>query len=289
MSRRIRAARVIAKRQIYETLINPGFSLALALGVLLGYLLVRGFVGAVDSSGFNSTLNSLYDFIGRALEGALGKTFVDKLFADGPFLFAFAVSFSPVFLFLAVSSVFRFGLEKNAGGIELISYGPADGTSFLVASFARDVLFTSASILFLLVFLGVSGAMNNLVLGSAFLRALLVMFFLSFSFSAYGILVSTLTGNAASALALYFAILVLFLLILLGSFAIVGGYARNLASAAAWVVKWFSPFFYGTLCIQAGDAGKPLAFIGGLAGLAALAGTLLWVSHLVISTRGVRA
>jgi hypothetical protein len=283
------AARVIARRQILETLISPGFYITLAVGLFLGYSMVNGFVRAVDSGGFNYQLNPLYAIIGRLVEGAFGKTFLDKLFAEGPFLFAFLVSFTPVFIFLAVSSVFRFGLEKNAGTIELIAYGPADGTAYFLASFAKDLLLTLLTILVLLAYLGVAAGLSNLLLGPAFLLSLPIAFFLSLAIYAYGILASTLTGNASSALALFVGILLFFLLILLGSFAIVSGYVRTLSSVFAWIVKWFSPFFYCSLCLQAVELRSSLTLAGGLLLLSVLTGIVLLVSHLALSVRGVRA
>jgi len=286
---RMHAARVIAQRQILETLISPGFYITLAVGLFLGYTMVNGFVRAVDSSGFNYALNPLYATIGRLVEGAFGKTFLDKLFAEGPFLFAFLVSFTPVFIFLSVSSVFRFGLEKNAGVIELLAYGPADGTAYFLASFTKDLLLTLLTILVLLAYLGITAGVSNLPLGPAFLLSLLITFFLSLAVYAYGILVSTLTGNASSALALFVGILLFFVLILLGSFAIVGGYVRTLSSVVAWIVKWLSPFFYGGLCFQGVELKNPFTFAAGLVLLSALTGVVLCASHLALSIRGVRA
>jgi hypothetical protein len=126
-------------------------------------------------------------------------------------------------------------------------------------------------------------------LGPAFLLSLLITFFLSLAVYAYGILVSTLTGNASSALALFVGILLFFVLILLGSFAIVGGYVRTLSSVVAWIVKWLSPFFYGGLCFQGVELKNPFTFAAGLVLLSALTGVVLYASHLALSIRGVRA
>jgi hypothetical protein len=51
---------------------------------------------------------------------------VDRLFAEGPFLFALHFAFVPVLLDRALSSVFRFGLDRKVGAIELLSFGRAD-------------------------------------------------------------------------------------------------------------------------------------------------------------------
>ena len=116
--------------------------MAAALGLLLAYFLAAGFARAVDSSGFDFRLHPVYDLIGRSLEGAFGGVVVQKLFAEGPFQLVLYVAFLPVLLFLAASSVYRFGLERKVGAVELLAYGPADGTSYFLAFLVKDLLAT---------------------------------------------------------------------------------------------------------------------------------------------------
>jgi ABC-type multidrug transport system permease subunit len=289
MRYRAHAARTIARQQLMEVLINPGYYLALTAGLLIGYAVVRSFVGAVDSSGFNPALNPLSDLINRALGGAFGETFVEKLFAEGPFLFALVVAFLPVFLFLAISSVFRFGQEKSAGAVELLAYGPADGTSYLAASFLKDIVFTAVSLALIALFLRVGAALGNLVLGPMFLASLPVLFALSLAVFAYGTLCSVLSANASSALAAFLGILLVFLLVMTGSLAITGASVRTVTSIAAAAMQWISPFFYASLCLKAAQAGSALGVLGGIGLLVVLAAVLLAAAHLAISHRGVRA
>jgi hypothetical protein len=289
MRYRAHAARIIAKQQLFEALISPGYYLALTAGLFIGTAIVRSFVGAIDSSGFNPALNPLCDLVARSLGGTFGETFVDKLFAEGPFLFALMAAFLPVFLFLAVTSVFKFGLEKTAGAIELITYGPADGTSYLIASLARDVTLTAVTLAVLLAHLALAAAIHNLALGPTVLVAGSVVFLVAIAIHAYGLLASVATASGSSALALFLGILVLFLAVLVGSLAITSAYVRTLSTVVSWGVRWVSPFFYGSLCLQGMFAGRPLAVAGGLALLALLAGAILAASHLVIRVRGVRA
>ncbi len=289
MKRRLHAALVIARRQAFETLLSPGLYVTLTLGLLLGFFLVSGFAASIDSAGFNPTLNPLYDALGRSLAGIFGSAFVGKLFAEGPFLFALVVSFLPVFLFLSISSVFRFGQEKTAGAVELLAYGPADGTSYIVASFLKDVAFTAASLLLIAAFLGAAAALGNLVLGPLFLTSLPVLFVLALAISAYGIICSVLSANASSALAAFLGILLVFLLVLAGSLSIASASVRTVASVAAAVLQWFSPFFYASLCFRAVQGGGAAGVLGGIGLLLALAAVLLAAAHLAISRRGVRA
>ena len=246
MSPRLRATAVIARRRILETVISPGWYVAQTIGLLLAYLLVAGFVRAIDSSGFDYTLAPAYDLIGRSLAGAFGSTFVSKLFAEGPFLFTLYVGFLPVLLYLAVSSVFRFGLEKKVGALELLTYGPA------------------------------------------FFSSLVILFFLCIAIYGYGILAASLTDNSASAIALFLGLILVFSIVMIGSFTVVSGYVRNLASVFAWVIQWISPLFYWDLALRFAEVGNWGLYALGALLLLVLAAAVLALSHLTMKVRGVR-
>ena len=279
---------MLARSRVYETVISPGFYIAQAIGLVLAYLLVSGFVQAVDSSGLNFSLNPVYDLINRSLQGAFGATMVDKLFAEGPFLLILYVASLPVLAYLAVSSVFRFGLEKRVGALELLAYGPSDGTSYFMAFLVKDLLLTALYLVVLLVFLWITAALNNLILGPTFFFTLVVLFFLAMAIDAYGIFVSTLTDNSASAVALFLGVNLLFLVLLMGSFTIFSGYVRSLSSVFAWVVKWFSPLFWWNLGLQSVEVGGWALYFSSLAILMGLSAVLLVASHFILKARGVR-
>jgi hypothetical protein len=289
MSRRMHAAAVIARRQVQETLLSPGFYVTLALGLLLGVFLVRGFAAALDSSGFNPSLSPLYDTLGRFLAGSFGGGFLAKLFSEGPFLLAVIVSFAPVFAYLAIASVFRFGLEKTAGAVELLTYGPADGTSYVIGTFLKDTVLSLAALAAITVFMAISAAAGNLVLGPLFFWALPVLFLAALAVFAYGTLCSIIASNASSALALFVGVLLVFLVILGGSYSIASAPVRSVTSVAAAVVQWISPFFYAAMCFRGLQGAGAGVLAAGIALLAALAAVLLAVSHLIITGKGVRA
>ena len=288
MSPRIHATAVIAKRRILETVISPGFYVAQTIGLGLAYLLVAGFVRAVDSSGFDFALDPFYDLIGRSLAGTFGTTFVAKLFAEGPFLFTLYVAFLPMLLYLAVSSVFRFGLEKKVGALELLTYGPADATAYFLAALIKDLLLTLVSLALLLLFLLVAAGLNNLLLGPAFFASLIILFFLCIAIYGYGILAASLTDNSASAIALFLGVILVFGIVMIGSFTVIGGYVRNLSSVFAWAIKWISPLFYWDLALRFAEVGNWGMYALGAFLLLVLAAAVLALSHLTMKVRGVR-
>ncbi|MCK5155100.1 MAG: hypothetical protein KAQ69_01630 [Spirochaetales bacterium] len=288
MSLRLRAAVVIAKRRIFESFLNPGYYIAQAVGLLLSYILISGFVSSIDSSGLNYMLHPLYEFIGRLLSGAFGITFLEKLFAEGPFQFVSYVSFVPIFIYLSFSTVFRFSLEKKVGAIELLAYGPVDGTSCFLAFYIKDIILTIFYLLFLILFLIMAALLNNLVLGPAFLYTLVVTFFMAMLLYSISILASVLTDSGASAMVLYIGIILFLLIVIMGSFTIGSAYVRSFSSVLSWLINWFSPFFYWGLALSFLEVGNMLAYFLILLVMMVLSGLFLFLSHQVIKIRGVR-
>ncbi len=289
MSSRVRAARVMVRWQLREALVSPGYFIALGVGIALGYALLDGFARAIDSSGFNWQLRPVSGLVGRAIEGAFGTAFLNGIFSEGPFPLVFLASYAPVFLFVSISSAFKLGMEKNAGAIELLSYGPADGTAYLIASFGKDLALLAVAALFLLVFMTVAAPLYNFALGPGLVTVLLSGFFLSAAFLAWGILASALAGNASSSVAIFLGVLILFFVLLLGSLSIASSTVRSVSSVIAWTIQWVSPFFYASLGLTAFSAGDVPGFILGLALQMVLAAVLLFAGHLAMSARGVRA
>jgi len=289
MNERMNAAKVLSKQKIYETFISPGFYIAETIGLILAYFLVSGFMKSIDSAGFNYQLYPAYELIGRSLEGMFGTTFMEKLFAEGPFLFILYVSFLPIMFYLSISSVFRFGLELKVGAVELVVYGPADGTSYFMATVIKDILFTLIHILVLSLFLAIAGRVNNLVLGPSFFLSIILVYFLSVTLYSIGIFASTISENSASAIVIFLGINLFFILIFMGSFTIVSGYVQSLSSVISWVIKWFSPFFYWNLGLRAIETGSRGLFILSIVLSLVLSLFVLFFSHIILKHKGVRA
>jgi hypothetical protein len=287
MRERLRASFVIAKRQVQEGLLSPGLYVTLALGLVLGWFLVRSFASSIDSSGFNPTLNPVSDVCARLFAGAFGVAFVGKLFAEGPFLLALVVSFLPVFLYLCISLVFRFGQERSAGAVELLSYGPADGTSYLAAAFITNAAFAALALVVVTGFLALTAALGGMATGRMFLLSAPLLFFLCLSVFSFGILCSVLGMHPSSALAFFLGIMVTFFLVLAGAYSTTD--VRTVSSVAAAVLQWFSPLYYLSLSLQAAQGGHAAGFLAGAALLVVLAAVLLVLSHFAMRRRGVRA
>ena len=289
MNEKVHAVSVIGSRRLYETLVSPGFYMALSLGLALAALLTTGFSTSIDTSGFDYRLNPIYDLLGRTLEGGFGAAFFDRLFSEGPVVLALYVGLAPVFLYLALSTIFRFTVERSVGAVELVVYGPADGTSYFVACYVKDLVLGAAAVVVLLLYIALASSANNLYLGPMLLQSLLIIVPLLAAGFAYAVLAAVLTDNAAASIALFAAVGLLFFLLLAGRFMIVEGYARNLATVLGWILQWASPLFYWALGLRSIGIGDAGLFALSLVLLLALAAALLAASSRILNARGVRA
>jgi hypothetical protein len=275
MRDRMHAARVVARTQVVESMLSPGLYVALSAGFIIGWLLCTEFARAVDSGGFDPRLSGFWAFATRAVSGAFGPVFVEKLLTEGPFL--------------AIGSVYRFGLEKNAGAIELIVYGPADGTAYFIGSFIKDAVLSAGALGLLTLYFLLLAAVQNLAVGPMFVAALPAGLLLALAIFAFGILCSAAAGNGAAALALFLGIGALFTAMTAGSLSVGDSPVRAAAETVSAVLQWVSPLFYASLCARAYGGGNALEYAAGLAMLAALTAAVLMGCHLIIRRKGVRA
>ena len=288
MNFRMHAALVITKRRIFESLISPGYYITQTVGLLISYLLIAGFINSIDSSGFNYTINPFFQLIGNSLTGTFGSTFMEKLFAEGPFRFILYISIVPVFLYLSLSTLFHFGLEKKVGAIELLTYGPVDGSSYFLSFFIRDVVLTAFYLLILILFLSTTAIINNLVLGSAFFYTIAVIFFMMVFLYAISIIPAVLTDSGATAITLFIAVNSLFLIIMLGSFTLSTSYVSGFSSILSLALNWFSPFYYLVLALSFIEAGLIINYFLVLLAMVVLSLLILLLSHFIFKAKGVR-
>jgi len=288
MGERRHAAMVMARTRLRELLFSPGPYLALAAGLAAGWVLCAGFAHAIDSSGFDPRLDPVWDFITRAFSGAFGPVFVERMLAEGPFLLIIVVSATPLVLLLVIGTVIHLGMEKASGAMELIVSGPADGTSCFLGSFVKDAIVNAAGLALIALYCALLAAARNLAVGPMALAAVPVLFLLSLSVSALGILCSVLLANAGAALALFAAVCLLFLGTLAGSLGAAVSTFRAGAEMASTVIQWLSPFSYAKLCAQGYSGGSMPEYGAGLLLLGVLTAGVLWVGHVVIHRRGVR-
>ena len=186
------------------------------------------------------------------------------MLAEGPFLAVLAVSAVPLILLLVIGSVVRFGMDKASGAMELIVYGPADGTSCFLGAFMKDTVISGAGLALIALYCLVLAAARNLAVGPMAAAAVPVLFLAAVSFSALGIFWSILLGNAGAALALFTAVCLVFLGTLAGSLGAAVSSFRAGAQLASTLVQWLSPLYYARLCAEGYGGGSALEYAAGL-------------------------
>ncbi len=278
----------MAGRQLFETMIGPGIYVVLALALLAALWLVTGFAASIDAGGFNPELTALYRLLYDASVAAFGQTFFDGLFAEGPFVLAYAVSFGIVVVYLAASSVSRLALERRVGVTQLVSYGPADATSSLLGALARDLALSLASALLLLGILAILAVRHNLIMGPRLVFFVLAMAGLSLGLSSMGIFCAAATTGTGSAAALFVSLLLLFAALLVARYAASSGYIRSLTATLSGALRWLSPLFYWDLAVTSAGAGRTALASVALVALPILSSAYLFASHLLVRSVGSR-
>lgn len=288
MKTRLHAAKIISGRMLFETFIYPWFYIFLVLSLLSGLSVIWMFLESIGSSGvIKLSLRKLNNPYIELLLFGFGSTFLKKLFREGPFFFALCYSCCPVFLYLSMSTAFKFGFEKNIGALELIAYGPADGTSCFLALLIRNIIATLLAITTLFLFFLLCALLNNLALGFTFFYAMLFLFFFFIAMYSYVVFASALSNSAASALAISIFIFIIFFSLQIGTCQIVQQDVRYFFSMISITVQWISPVFYWTKGMEAIEYGNILWYVLHLLFMLLLSCGLLLLSHFVLKKKGV--
>ncbi len=287
MKARLHAARVICKRQCFAVLISPGYYLSLSMGMILSYLVIRGFIHSIDSNGFNPELSSSFDLIARSFTGLFGSALFRRIFSQGPFLLSGIAGFLPITVFITMNMVGRLGFEKNVGAVDLVLFGPADGFSYVIASMVRDIFLYMGAFFILILYSAFIAVTHNLVLGPDFFLALTASLFFGIVFSAYTCLCAVVTNSTTSGVVLCILIAFVFMLIQTGTYLISGQYVHTLSLVFSLALRWVSPVYYSGLILNAQSnpaAVTVLAVIGNIG----IAGTAVFLGGLYFNKTGER-
>lgn len=278
---------IIGKKRITETVISPALYLVMSGALVLGYFVIGEFVNSIGADGIDLGGSSVFGMLFNFLSGVFGYDQVDLIFSEGPYLFALYTAYFPLMLYLAISSVFKFGHEKSAGALELVTCGPADGTSCFMGSVVRDLLFSIIYLVIILVLFAVSSLLTNLALGGMFFQALITLIFFSAVIYAYGALASVIAESSFSGAGIFLGFILLFVLIQISSVSVVGGVFANLGGFLSWIFQWISPFFYFNI-----GTAQPFSLLqwgGGCLLLAGLFCAVIYAAVKVLGFKGVRA
>ena len=289
MKARIHAAKTISKRMLFELFIHPWFYIFLAAGLLSGLSAILMFLQSIGPSGVTQVdVGGLYNpYIGFLLN-SFGPVFLEKLFRQGPFFFALCYSCYPMVIYLSMSTAFKFGYEKNVGALELIVYGPADGTSYLIASLIKNMLASMIFLIILFLFFALGALLNNLVLGSTFFFAFFLLFFFLTALYCYAIFSSSISNGPASACAISILFYIVFLSLQIGIFQIIQKDVRYYSHIISRILQWISPVYYWYKGMESVEYANSTGYFLNLLFLVLLSSVLLLASHFILKKNGVQ-
>ncbi|WP_422479085.1 hypothetical protein [Pleomorphochaeta sp. DL1XJH-081] len=247
----LRNITILTKINAKETFLNPSYYIAMTISTLLGYLPIRSFIQSIGPQGFNPSQTPLFANITQALEQLFSTIMVDKLFAEGPFLFAAYCAVVPMLLYILISSIITYHQYKDQGVLELLRYGPLKSRSYLFSLFLINLIALAIYCIYLIVVFYLVSRFNNLLLGPAFVGSMITLFLVSFLLCAYTLLSAVSTDSSIGSISLLLAILIIFLSVQLVTYSIVAEQVSTIASFVSLAVQWISPFFYMAM-IQTG-------------------------------------
>jgi hypothetical protein len=283
---RLQAALTLLKPKLKDLLLNPGIFIAAAVSTTLGLVLVTGFTTIVGSERLLFEQNPLYFLVLRTVEPLFGETVFTKLFSEGPFLFALIIALAPFFLYIFIFSAHSLGYEKNSGVVKLISFGPADYSSFSLSNIIRDMISTAGFMLYLLIFFHLLSGYFGLTLGTRFWACYLLFFFLFpalFSLIPFAV---ALTRSPGSSVLLLIIITAALLIVDISAFIIAGAYIETLTELLSSVFRWISPFSYFRFGLTAVEGTGLPALAAGIAALSAFTGVILFLTSFIELKQG---
>ncbi len=283
---KLQAALTLLKPKLKDLLLNPGIFIAAAVSTTLGLVLVKGFTTIVGSGRLLFEQNPLYFLILRTVEPLFGETVFTKLFSEGPFLFALIIALAPFFLYILIFSAHSLGYEKNSGVVTLVSFGPADYSTFSLSNIMRDMIITAGFMLYLLIFFLLLSGYFGLLLGARFWVCYLLFFFLFPALFSLIPFVTALTRSPGSGVMLLIIITAALFIVDVSSFVIAGMYIETLTELLSSVFRWISPFSYFRFGLTAVEGAGLPALAAGIAALTAFTGTILFLVSLIERKKG---
>jgi ABC-type transport system involved in multi-copper enzyme maturation permease subunit len=270
VAERVRAARTIARRELFALLRSPSPLVALGVALTAASLGVRTVLGEIAESGLLARASPLYF----------------------PLFVATVVLASA----LAISSTLSVAREREAGTLEVLFYGPVDATACVVGKYAAQVLAYLALCPLLAASLLAYAWLTSLRFSGDLVLGLLLSALAAACTIAFGIFLSTLCGSIRAAILILVGVGGALIAVQAGSWLLAGLPARSVAlavvgpalAAANHVVNVVSPFAYLDRGMEAALVGDPGAYAGAVLSSLVYVAVLLVGATWSLHRRGVR-
>lgn len=273
LAERLRASRIVARRELRFSVLGIGIYLTVFLSFLVSYFLIRNYVSSIGTSGgvmiMANPLNS-------------------------PFYVCIIVSS----IFLALSSAISIAREREQGTMEVLFYGPVDTASYLFGKFLEHMGTYLVMLAFYVLFFFLASVVTNFGFTLGFAKIVFLSLFIVSSMISFGTLVSTVASKVRNAVLLFLGLMLFFLGLqflssVLGSIqpdnlSSIAAYMRAFVSAIVAGVQWFSPFSYLTRGIEAVEQGSTIRYLVSLGSSIVYSVVLMVASGILFERRGVR-
>lgn len=250
MRQRLHVVKVIARRGIQSTVYGLGIYVAASIAFLVAMFFIRSNIHGVTENGLMVMTNPLnYPLFIAVIIGAT---------------------------YLSLTSAIAVSRERDQGTLEVLFYGPIDGTSYLFAKFIEQlVVFLGLAVLYVVIFFGIS-RLTNFGMDGSFLGMAGLSVFLTASIVAFGLFLSTISRSTRTAVILLLALLALFLAVDVVASILTSMSAKDMSTTLIYArvavevvnkgLQWISPFAYlnrGIAAVRMGSASQVLSSIVG--------------------------
>ena len=267
------AARLIHRRDLRAMVLGLGIYGVLGLSMLAATLILRNYLNFVDEKGL------------LVLSGAFTPPLFTAVFLSS--------------LFLALSSVTTIARERDQGTMEVLFYGPVDSISYILGKYLAHLVVYLIMIVIYSVGFVMYAEFTNLVFPSNLILVLLLSILVTSDVIAFGMFLSTLSRTVRTALLLFLAVVLVFVVIqagyiLLTTIPIQDRYynpvlfLKNAFSLLNQVAGWLSPFSYLNQGLNAVTWGRMASYLMLLALSAVYTIVFLALSIVTLERKGVR-
>ncbi|MBN2534825.1 MAG: hypothetical protein JXB88_18230 [Spirochaetales bacterium] len=278
---------VITRKKIKETLLNPIFYIIITFGYVIVYIIASGFTDIIRSDGINPEQNPLFEILFSFLTGTSGASFLERLFAEGPFTLALSLSLIPLLLYLLFSSLFKLGYEKTTGALELVVCGPVGVHFYILGSFLRNLFFLIAYLLSITLLSALGAIITNTVLGTVFFTSMIMLFILSLALFSLCIFCSVISRYSFASLAFFVVISGFFTVVHFGTLASVQGNVQDIWQAITGIVQFVSPLYYYMNGLAAIDYGDIAGYVINILILVLISAILTGSGYIISRKKGI--
>ena len=251
--------RAVLRYRILEGLLDPGFHILLLVCMAFSMFAVRSFASAVISFGLDYERSPLLLFLAGIMESLYGENAATLLFAQGPLLILTFCCAVPLIVYLSVTTILQYGMERASGYSLILSAGPLDKGLDLLVFLLRNVILLSAGLLTYAIGFVWFSAITNVGIPKAFLFHCILILFSGTSVFILACISIVIPGRGYIGIVVFSVVLILLILAGAGTTLQAADALGGLLFRTGRILGFLSPAFYyvtGVLALLSDDPGR---------------------------------